>query len=60
MLEIRYTVSIGITVLSANWTNQDGRQTDSAGSAKARLHFLFQDVAMTNDGAISHQVSSGT
>jgi len=46
----------GISVLLANWTNQDGGQLDYAGAAKDQLRFLFQDVPMTNDGAISHRV----
>ena len=48
--------SIGISVLLANWTNQDSRQIDYAAAAKAHLEFLFR-VPMTSDGAISHRVS---
>ena len=44
-------------VLLANWTNQDGGQIDYAGAAKDQLDFLFQQVPMTVDGAISHRVS---
>ena len=49
--------SIGMCVLLANWTNQDAGKIDYAGAAKDQLDFLFQDVPMTNDGAISHRVS---
>ena len=49
--------SIGMCVLLANWTNQDGGQIDYAGAAKDQLDFLFQQVPMTVDGAISHRVS---
>jgi hypothetical protein len=49
--------SLGMCVLIANWTNQDGGQIDYAGAAKDQLNFLFQDVPMTSDGAISHRVS---
>ena len=49
--------SIGMCVLLANWTNQDAGQIDYAGAAKDQLDYLFQDVPMTTDGAISHRVS---
>ena len=49
--------SIGMCVLLANWTNQDAGQIDYAGAAEDQLNFLFQDVPMTSDGAISHRVS---
>lgn len=47
--------SIGIAVLLANWTQQDGQ--DYAGAAKDQLDFLYQNVPKTIDGAISHRVS---
>ena len=49
--------SIGMCVLLANWTKQDAGQIDYAGAVKDQLDYLFQDVPMTSDGAISHRVS---
>ena len=49
--------SIGMCVLLANWTMQDAGQIDYAGAAQDQLDYLFQDVPMTSDGAISHRVS---
>lgn len=49
--------SIGVSVLLANWTGQDGGQIDYGGAAKDQLDFLLQKVPRTSDGAISHRVS---
>ncbi|KAG2113578.1 Six-hairpin glycosidase-like protein [Suillus discolor] len=49
--------SIGVSVLLANWTGQgalDG--LDYAGAAQDQLHYLFQNVSKTKDGAFSHRV----
>ncbi|KAG2049356.1 Six-hairpin glycosidase [Suillus hirtellus] len=49
--------SIGVSVLLANWTGQgalDG--LDYAGAAQDQLHYLFQNVSKTEDGAFSHRV----
>ncbi|KAF8152554.1 Six-hairpin glycosidase-like protein [Crassisporium funariophilum] len=48
--------SIGMSVLLANWTGQDGGDIDYAGAATDQLDYLFQKVPMTSDGAISHRV----
>ncbi|EDR00386.1 uncharacterized protein LACBIDRAFT_144731, partial [Laccaria bicolor S238N-H82] len=50
--------SIGVSVLLANWTGQDGGQLDYSGAAKDQLDFLLQKVPRTSDGAISHRVST--
>jgi hypothetical protein len=47
--------SIGVAVLLANWTGQDGG--DYSGAAKDQLDFLQTRVPMTSDGAISHRVA---
>lgn len=49
--------SIGVSVLLANWTGQDGGQINYGGAAKDQLDFLLQKVPRTSDGAISHRVS---
>lgn len=49
--------SIGMSVLLANWTRQDGGSVDYAGAAQDQLDYLMQDVPHTSDGAISHRVS---
>ncbi|KAG2088566.1 uncharacterized protein F5147DRAFT_726818 [Suillus discolor] len=49
--------SIGVSVLLANWTGQgalDG--LDYAGAAQDQLHYLFQNVSKTKDGAFSRRV----
>ena len=48
--------SIGVSVLLANWTGQDGGQINYGGAAKDQLDFLLQKVPRTSDGAISHRV----
>ena len=48
--------SIGMSVLLANWTGQDGGQINYGGAAKDQLDFLLQKVPRTSDGAISHRV----
>jgi hypothetical protein len=49
--------SIGVSVLIANWTRQDGGQIDYAGAATDQLDYLLNVVPKTSDGAISHRVS---
>lgn len=49
--------SIGVSVLIANWTGQDGGQIDYAGAATDQLNYLLNVVPKTSDGAISHRVS---
>lgn len=49
--------SIGVSVLLANWTGQDGGKVDYAGAAADQLAFLLEQVPRTPDGAISHRVS---
>ncbi|KAL1748225.1 glycoside hydrolase family 105 protein [Schizophyllum fasciatum] len=47
--------SIGVAVILANWTGQDGQ--DYAGAARDQLDYLLYHVPRTDDGAISHRVS---
>ncbi|KAF9255369.1 glycoside hydrolase family 105 protein [Marasmius fiardii PR-910] len=45
--------SIGVAVLLANWTKQEGG--DYAGAAKDQLDFLYTKVPRASDGAMSHR-----
>lgn len=47
--------SIGVAVLLANWTGQNGE--DYAGAARDQLDFLQFQVPRTSDGALSHRVA---
>ena len=49
--------SIGVSVLLANLTGQDGGQVNYSGAATDQLNFLLEKVPRTSDGAISHRVS---
>jgi hypothetical protein len=49
--------SIGVSVLIANLTGQDGGQVDYSGAATDQLNYLLNVVPKTGDGAISHRVS---
>ncbi|KAF7294922.1 hypothetical protein MIND_01030300 [Mycena indigotica] len=50
--------SIGVAVLLANWTGQQGKDgLNYAAAAKNQLDFLLYNTPKTPDGAISHRVS---
>lgn len=45
--------SLGVVVLLANWTGQDGQ--DYASAAAAQLDYLLNNAPRTPEGAISHR-----